>query len=110
MRARRTAQTVFGERTDAEWAALGVPERRLHALRALPTLGWSVLARRQALRPAEVALLERIGTGMVPHPRISMDRALQLLRAHEGKPRCVMSELCARGCLGGDCHDDQDDA
>jgi hypothetical protein len=109
MRARKSADAAFGERTDAEWLALGVPQHRLHAYKALPALGWAFLARKRALRPDEVALLERIGTGMVPHPRIDMGRALNLLRDHEGKPRCMLPELCAVSRIGCDCHDDHDD-
>lgn len=106
MRARRGDDAAFLDRTEAEWRALGVPERYLDRYRILPALGWSRLARSRALRPDEVARLTLISTGMVPHPRVSMERALQLLANHEGRQRCAVPELCAHGRTGCECHDD----
>lgn len=106
MRARRNPEEAFLERTEEEWRALGVPERYYSRYGVLPVLGWFKLAKLRALRPHEVAQLERIATGMVPHPRIDMGRALQLLREHDGVGQCVLPEVCATGRLGCDCPED----
>lgn len=89
MRARRDTQRPFLERTEAEWRALGVPERRIPALSALRLLAGTVLARQGALRPDEAARLRRIATGTETHPRIDMDRARLLLAHHDGTARCA---------------------
>lgn len=88
------------ERSAAEWEALGVPERFYSRFAVLPALGWSSLARTRALRPDEVARLERIATGAERHPKVDMDRALMLLRHYDGRDACAVPELCAKGYTG----------
>ncbi|MFG2145534.1 hypothetical protein ACGFRG_15225 [Streptomyces sp. NPDC048696] len=83
MRPRKDPQGAFLERTEEQWRALGVPERYLSRYTVLPALGWHKLAMLGALRPDEVARLRRIASGTESHPRITIDRAQQLLDDHD---------------------------
>lgn len=97
MRARRSGEAAFLVRMDAEWVALGTPERYVWRLQVLARLGWFRLARAKAFRPYEVARLRQISTGMEPHPKVDAATALTLLRLFEGEPECVLPEVCREG-------------
>ncbi|MBB4928305.1 hypothetical protein [Kitasatospora kifunensis] len=70
---------MFLERSAAEWAVLGIPERFYSVYALMPFPGWHKLAALGVLRPDEVERLRRIPGGTEPPLVMIAERAGRIL-------------------------------